>query len=99
MNRSPSREELESFEDEQKIRKYESHAKDFIYRIPIYRPTPSYIVYRNDLIERLNKKLQWFDVKQRDELLKTAVGKIFENINDRYFIQSVKCLLKVELRE
>jgi len=86
---------LELFEDENKDRKYERQAKDLIYRIPIYRPVPTYVIDKKNLTERLIRELQSYGLRERDELLKTAVGRIFENINERYFIQSVKRLLKI----
>jgi hypothetical protein len=90
---------LESFEDVYKDRKYERQAKDLIYRIPVYHPVPTYVIDKKDLTERLIKELQIYGLRERNELLKIAVGRIFENINERYFIQSVKRLLKIEVRE
>jgi len=90
---------LETFEDEQKIRKYEKQANDLIYRIPLYCPVPTYVIYKRDLPEWLNKEMDRYGLKERHELLKTAVARIFENVNEKYFVQSVNRLLKVKLRE
>jgi hypothetical protein len=90
---------LERFKDKNNNRKYEEQARRLIYKIPIYRPTPPFIVDKKDLSTRLIIELQGSAEKTRNEILKSAVGRIFENIDERYYIQSVKKLLNVELRE
>ena len=90
---------LERFKDKSNNRKYEEQARRLIYRIPIYRPTPTFIVNKIDLSPRLILELLAYTEVARTEILKNAVGRIFENIDERYYIQSVKRLLSVELRE
>jgi len=65
---------LETFEDEQKIRKYEKQVNDLI-----YCPVPTYVMYKRDLLELLNKEMDRYGLKERHELLKTGVARIFEN--------------------
>jgi hypothetical protein len=79
--------------------KYEHAAEDLIYRIPVYQPVPSFIVNMNDLTDKLNEELRNLDDKSLNEVMKQAIGRIFENINERYFKLSVKKLLKCELKE
>jgi hypothetical protein len=88
---------LETFIDSNLEKKYQKQAKDLIYRIPVYIPVPPFIVYKKDLGDRLKNELADYSEKDRADVLKTAVERIFENINQRYFLQSVKKLLKVEL--
>lgn len=87
---------METFIDCKKQEKYQKQAKDLIYRIPVYIPTPTFIVYKKDLSDRLKDELADYSEKSED-VLKAAVGRLFENINQRYFVQSVKKLLKVEM--
>jgi hypothetical protein len=84
---------LECFKD----RNFEEQAKHLLYRIPVYRPVPPFVLSKKDLTERLKKELSSYDEESRQDILKTAIGRIFENIDERYFIQSVKKLLRVEL--
>ncbi len=85
---------LEAFIDDNKEKKYQNQAKDLIYKIPVYIPVPSFIIYKKDLSDRLKDELADYTEKAREDILKTAVGRIFENINQRYFLQSVKNCLK-----
>jgi hypothetical protein len=88
---------LESLIDSEGNRRYAKQAKELIYRIPIYQPTPSFYIYRGDLTDRLEIELASYDEISRQDILKTAVGRLLENINFRYYIESVKRLLKVEV--
>jgi hypothetical protein len=88
---------LETFIDGSKEKKYQKRAKDLLYRIPVYIPVPPFIVYRKDLSDRLKDELADYSEKAREDILKAAIGRIFENIDQRYFLQSVKKLLKVEM--
>jgi hypothetical protein len=88
---------LESFRDKDNNTKYEKQTIDLRYRIPVYHPVPSFIINEGDLTDRLRKELTSYDACSREEILKAAVGRIFQNINDRYYFKSVKRLLKVEI--
>jgi hypothetical protein len=79
---------LESFEEENKDRKYERQAKDLIYRIPVYRPVPTYVVDKKDLTERLIREVQSYGLRERDELLKITVGRIHQTMLLRHGIHS-----------
>jgi hypothetical protein len=90
---------LERLRDKDNNKKYEEQARRLIYKIPIHRPAPTFIVNKIDLSPRLRLELLAYTEVARTEILKNAVGRIFENIDERYYIQSVKRLLSVELRE
>ena len=78
---------------------YEKQARDLIYRIPVYKPTPVFEIKISDLNTQVKKELddRWDNRKIIDYILKEAVGKIFECVEERYFFLSVKRLLQVRL--
>ena len=81
------------------LRKYEDQARYLIYRIPIYKPTPSFLISKKDLTNRLIWELESLDQISRKIVLKDAADRIFEGINKRYYLLSVRSLLNVELIE
>jgi hypothetical protein len=81
------------------LRKYEDQAEYLIYRIPIYRPTPSFLISKKDLTNRLIQELESLDQNSKKNVTKEAVDRIFEGINKRYYLLSVRNLLNVELIE
>jgi hypothetical protein len=78
---------------------YEKQASDLIYKIPIYKPVPIFDIKISDLNEQVKKELddRWNYKPEINYILKEAVGRIFANLNERYFLLSVKRLLKVRL--
>ena len=79
------------------VRKYQEQAENLIYRIPVYRPTPSFFVELHDLSYKVKQELHSLDDKILDRVMKEAIASIFENINERYFLLSVKKLLRWEI--
>ena len=81
--------------------RYEKQAMKIFYLIPIYRPPPFFDIRISDLNEQVKKELddRWKHKHEINHILKTSVGKIFLNINQDYFLLSVKRLLKVRLVE
>jgi hypothetical protein len=82
-----------------KLESYEKQAYNLMYRIPVHKPTPIFEIKISDLSEQIKKELddRWGHKAEIDYLLKEAVGRIFANINERYFLLSVKRLLQVVL--
>ena len=78
-------------------RLYEHQAIYKMYRIPIYRPPPVFIVHLKHLDDRLKQELAKLDKWSKDYVLKEAIGKIFEHVDKRFFLLSVKSLLKWRL--
>ena len=78
---------------------YEKQARNLIYRIPVYEPTPFFNIKISDLNQQVKRELddRWNYKLEIDYILKEAVGRIFKNIDERYFLLSVKRLLKVRL--
>jgi len=75
-------------------RKYEEQARQLVHKIPVYRPIPSFIVSLADLSDRVKSELRDIDPKSLNDVMKEGIGKIFENIDERYFLLNVKKLLK-----
>jgi hypothetical protein len=75
-------------------RKYEERAKWLIHRIPVYRPTPEFIINLSDLSTKIKEELADLDNETLDYVLKETIGRIFEGIDQRYFRLSVRRFLK-----
>jgi hypothetical protein len=78
---------------------YEKQAFDLMYKIPVYKPTPFFEIKIPDVSQQIKKELddRWDYKEEVDYILKEAVGRIFKNLDERYFLLSVKQLLKVRL--
>jgi hypothetical protein len=74
-------------------RLYEQQAIYKMYRIPIYRPPPVFIVHLKHLDDRLKQELVKLDKWSKDYVLKEAIGKIFEHVDRRFYYLSAKPLL------
>jgi len=88
---------LMSIRRDKTARVYQGQAEHLIYRIPIHKPTPYFIVELSHLSYKVKKELHDLDDKSLDRVMKEAIGRIFENINERYFLLNVKKLLKWEI--
>jgi hypothetical protein len=84
---------------EQKEDLYYKQAYALMYIVPVYRPTPVFEIKISDLNNQVKKELddRWSDRKEIDYILKEAVGRVFKNVDERYFLLSVKRLLQVRL--
>lgn len=89
--------DLMKVRNDENHRKYQQQAKDLMYKIPVYKPIPNFIVSLADLSDRVKVELSSLDSKSLNDVMKEGIGKIFENIDERYFLLSVKKLLKWEL--
>lgn len=78
---------------------YHKQAYALMYLVPIERPAPVYEIKISDLDENIRNELdsRWHRKKELEHILREAVGKVFRTINERYFLLSVKRLLKVRL--
>ena len=81
------------------IRKYEEHARWLMYRIPLHRPIPSLIINLSNLSTRIKQELVDLNNEALDYVLREAIDKIFESINERYFRLNVRRLLQWEIDE
>lgn len=71
-------------------KKYEIQAKDLIHRIPVYQPTPIFVINQSDLSPKLIDELSSLDDINLDEVIKDVVSWIFESIDKKYFLLSIK---------
>jgi hypothetical protein len=77
------------------VHKYYDQAFALQKWIPIARPAPKFVVHLSDLSTRIVAELWCLDDPQ--DVLREAVGRIFENIDERQYHQSIARKLKVEL--
>jgi hypothetical protein len=78
---------------------YEKQARDIINRIPLDKPTSIFDIKISDLNYQVKKELddRWNYKREIDYILTESVGRIFKNIDEPYFLLSVKRLLRVRL--
>ena len=70
--------------------KYEKQAIDLIYKIPKYRPTPYFIINESDLSLKLKRELSSLDDVTLDSVIKDVLSWIYELVNRKYFLLSIK---------
>jgi hypothetical protein len=78
-------------------RKYVEQARYILYRMPIYKPPPEFVVSVSDLDDRVKEALVKEDQATRKYILKRAVERIFESVDSRFYLLSVKAHFKVRL--
>ena len=78
---------------------YYKQAYALMYIIPVYKPIPIFEIKIADINNQVKKELddRWDNKRIINYILKEAVGRIFETIEERYFLLSVKRLLRVRL--
>ena len=64
--------------------------RNLIYKIPIYRPTPDFIINNSDLSSKLKKELATLNEDDLDIVIKDIVSWIFESIDKKFFFTSIK---------
>ncbi|HZD83872.1 MAG TPA: hypothetical protein VE076_13450, partial [Nitrososphaeraceae archaeon] len=79
--------------------KYYDQAEWLIYRIPIQKPTPQFVINISDLPNKIKRELEDLipTPKTLEKVLIQAAGQIFENVNFRYYHLSVAKHLQVRL--
>lgn len=80
-------------------KKYYRQALNKMYRIPLWKPTPPFIIFVSDISERVRNELDaYYKTGYKymfHYIVMQAVGHIFENIDRAYFHQSIMKNLKV----
>jgi hypothetical protein len=79
------------------VRKYEEQARYLMYRIPIYRPMPDFIINISDIPRLIKNALDELDDFALNDVIKDGISRFFLNINERYFRLNVKKLLRWRL--
>jgi hypothetical protein len=77
--------------------KYHNQANDLMYRIPVSKPGPKFVINQSDLDPRVIKELQGCTDRGFQYALRQAVGRVFENIDFEYYQLSVARFLKVRI--
>jgi hypothetical protein len=79
---------------------YQKQAYDLMSQIPHYKPIPVFVIKIPHLSQQVKWELddRWKYKRELNYILKEAVGRIFANVDERYFLLSVKRLLIVELK-
>ena len=78
-------------------RLYEEQARYKMYRIPVFRPPPVFVMYLKHLDDRLKKELANLDRQSKDFVIREAIGRICEQVDRRFYLLCVKPLLKWRL--
>lgn len=73
---------------------YEAQARYKMYRIPVFRPPPTFVVYLKHLDQRLKRELASLDKRTLDYVMKEGIGRICEGVDKRFFLLSAKPLLR-----
>jgi hypothetical protein len=71
-------------------RKYEKQASYLIYRIPVYRPTPYFIMNQSDLSKPLISDLSSLSNRDLDKIIKDVISSLYESIDKEYFLLQIK---------
>lgn len=85
--------------DNVRMRKYLAQAQHLMYRIPVHRPTPAFVVNLSDLTEQIVRDLEACNRRGLEHVVKSAVGRIFEAINFEYYTLSVARSLVVKIEQ
>jgi hypothetical protein len=78
-------------------RKYYNRAHNLL-KIGGFKPVPEFIINLSDLSPKLIKELHSLDSRDREFVLKQAVGRIFEDVHFEIYHNSVSRVLKVKLQ-
>jgi len=82
-----------------RYKKYYRQVRKIIYRIPIWRPTPIFIIYISDLTQKVKKNLEFYLENASEQafryIVTEAVGRLFENVDSDYYHGSVMKNLNV----
>jgi hypothetical protein len=79
--------------------KYYEQAEYLFYRIPVWKPTPPFVIFIDDLTPKIIEELEKLyrsNPHVLQYILKMAVGAIFENIGPKYYHRSVARNLKIK---
>lgn len=80
------------------VNKYCRQAYELLPRIPVAKPTPTFIIHTSDLTPKLLQELKKSVKEEKRYVVMQAVGRIFENINSRLYHLSIARKLKVEFK-
>jgi hypothetical protein len=83
------------------VRRYYSQARRKMYRIPVARPCPCFVIHFSDLSSRIQEDFTEYcsDNNERNVILflKDVAGRFFENLDSAYYHGSIMKCLRVRL--
>ena len=71
-------------------RLYVEQAKYKMYRMPVFRPPPIFVVYLKHLDHKLKHDLKNLDKESRDCVMRVSIERIFEFGHKGFFLGSIK---------
>jgi hypothetical protein len=78
--------------------RYRDQARQLLYRIPVYKPIPYYIIYLSDLDRKVKQQVKdlkaSYTNKEYQDIISSAINRMLESINYVYFHLSVAGLVK-----
>ena len=80
-------------------RKYYHQARDLMKWIPIAKPPPVFIINISDLTPRIRKEIEATHPEDLNHIMTQAVGRIFENLDFKYYHLSIARNLRVRLEK
>jgi hypothetical protein len=93
--------DLHSFGKHITVKKYYRQARDIMYFIPVFRPTPVFVIKFSDLSPKLQMEFTDFCKANNQTtitlFLKEIAGRFFENLDYAYYHGSVMKCLRVRL--
>jgi hypothetical protein len=76
-------------------RKYEDQARSLMSKIPVYKPTPYFVLYYSDILDdKIRQELAALDRVELNGVMRAAIGRVFECVDERQFNLSVRNLLR-----
>ena len=82
----------------QLIRTHRKQAQELMYKIPIFNPTPVFLVHLSEIRDnKIKNELANLDSSTREQVLNDSIGLVFESINEQYYNLGVRKLLRWEI--
>lgn len=82
----------------QLVRTHLRQARDLIYKIPVYKPTPVFLVHLSDILDdKIKYELTNLEAATRKQVLNDSIGRMFESIDEHYYNLNVRKMLKWEI--
>jgi hypothetical protein len=78
-------------------RLYVEQARYKMYRMPIFRPPPVFVVYLKHIDPRIKQELSKLDIWTKDYVMKEVIGRIFEHVDKRFYYLSARPILEWRL--
>ena len=80
------------------IRTHRRQAQDLMYKIPVFKPTPVFLVHLSEIRDdKVKNELAKLDSSTREQVLHDSIGLVFESINEQYYNLGVRKLLRWEI--